>query len=127
MAEDAGSADDPEDMPSSSPHLWAPDAIQARDGRRGPRRAAIFALLIAGAASPLLAGCGASDPYEGAAVFPPAELTSSPEKASLAAVGTFFGQRDAGLQSAWRTLLGSATDLQRLGTPYVFEQIVPKA
>ena len=83
-------------------------------------------LLVAGAASPLLVGCGAADRYEGAAVFPPAELTTSPERARLANV-TFFTHRDGGLESAWRMRLGSAADLRHSGTPYVFEQIVPEA
>lgn len=98
-----------------------------RDQRPKQRPAAIFVLLVAGAASPLLAGCGASDRYEGAAVFPPAELTTSPESTRLANVGTFFTHRDGALESAWRMRLGSATDLRHSGTPYVLERIVPKA
>ena len=105
----------------------APVKRTPRDQRPKQRRAAIFALLVAGAASPLLVGCGTSDRYEGAAVFPPAELTTSPERARLANVGTFFTHREGGLESAWRMRLGSATDLRHSGTPYVFERIVPKA
>ena len=99
---------------------------RARGQRRKQRPTLVLALLIAGAAS-LLTGCGASDRDEGVAAFPPVEQTTSLEKTWLANVGTLFNQRDASLESAWRTRLDSAADLNRSGTPYVFEQIVPKA
>ena len=100
---------------------------RARGQRRKQRRTAVLVLLIAGAASLLLTGCGASDRDEGVAAFPPVEQTTSLEKAWVANVGTLFNQGDASLESAWRTRLDSATDLNRSGAPYVFEQIVPKA
>lgn len=98
----------------------------ARDEGRKLRRPAILVLLISGAASLLLAGCGASDGDEGIAAFPPVKQTTLPETALLADGGTLFNQRDAGLESA-RMQLGPATDLEHSGTPYLFEQIVPKA
>ena len=100
---------------------------RVRGQRRKQRRSTVLVLLIAGAASLLLTGCGASDRDEGVAAFPPVGQTTSLEKAWVASVGTLFDQRDAGLESAWRTRLGSATGLWRSGAPYVFEQIVPKA
>ena len=100
---------------------------RARGQRRKQRRTVVLVLLIAGAASLLLTGCGASDRDEGVAAFPPVEQTTSLEKAWVANVGMLFNQRDASLESAWRTRLDSATDLNRSGAPYVFEQIVPKA
>ena len=98
-----------------------------RGHRRRQRRTAILVLAISGGASLLLAGCGASDPDEGVAAFPPVEHITSPETAWLAEIDTLFAQRDSGFESAWRMQLGSAADLTHSGAPYVFEQIVPKA
>lgn len=95
--------------------------------RRKQRRPAILALLLAGAASLLLAGCGASDPDEGVTAFPPVEHITLPEEAWIASLVTLFDQSDARLENAWRMQLGPATDLEHSGTPYVVEQIVPKA
>ena len=99
---------------------------RVRGERRKQRRTTVLVLLIAGAASLLLTGC-ASDRDEGVAAFPPIEQTTSLEKAWVADVGTLLDQRDASLESAWRTRLDSATDLNRSGAPYAFEQIAPKA
>ena len=99
---------------------------RVRGERRKQRRTTVLVLLIAGAASLLLTGC-ASDHDEGVAAFPPIEQTTSLEKAWVADVGTLLDQRDASLESAWRTRLDSATDLNRSGAPYAFEQIAPKA
>jgi hypothetical protein len=94
---------------------------------RSRRRTAILVLAISGAASLLLVGCDASDSDEGVAVFPPVEHMTSSQTAWLSEIDTLFDQRDAGFESVLRTQLGSATDLTHSGTPYVFEQIVPKA
>jgi hypothetical protein len=106
-----------------------PDRSQsiARDERDTQRRTAILAGLIAGAASLLLAGCGSSDRDEGLAAFPPLEQTASPETAWLADGVRLLDHPAAGLESAGRMPLGSATDLWHSGAPYAFEQIVPKA
>ena len=100
--------------------------FRPRDGRRKQRRTAIHVLLIAAGASLVLAGCGASDRGGGVAAFPPVERTTLPETAWLAD-GVLFDQRVTGLESAWRMRLGAAADLEHSGTPYVVEQIVPKA
>lgn len=84
-------------------------------------------LLLAGAASLLLAGCGASDRDEGVAAFPPVEHITVPEEAWIASLGTLFNRGDASLENAWRMQLGLTTELEHSGTPYVVEQIVPKA
>jgi hypothetical protein len=84
-------------------------------------------LLIAGAASLVLAGCGASDRDESVAAFPPVEHTTLPEEAWIASFDTLFNQRDASLESVWRMRLDSATDLKYSGVPYAFEQMEPKA
>jgi hypothetical protein len=98
-----------------------------RHERRKQRRTAILLLLIAGSASLLFTGCGASDRDEGMALFPPVEQTTLQEAAWLATGDKLFKQRDASLKTAWWMRLGSATDLKHFGAPYVFEQIVPKA
>lgn len=83
-------------------------------------------LLLAGAAS-LLAGCGASDPDEGVTAFRPVEHVTLPQEAWIASLGTLFHQGDVGPENAWRMQVGPPADLEHSGTPYVVEQVVPKA
>ena len=112
--------------PPRSPN--EPGQVEVEGTRRTPQAAADHRARAADrrAASLLLTGC-ASDRDEGVAAFPPIEQTTSLEKAWVADVGTLLDQRDASLESAWRTRLDSVTDLNRSGAPYAFEQIAPKA
>ena len=97
-----------------------------RDKRRKQRRTALFVLLAAGAASLLLAGCGAFDGDEGIPAFTPAELTALPEDEWITNGGTVYNQRYSpldqltpanvsDLKGVWRIQLDSATDAKYSG------------